>query len=126
MQDGCLLLVELYLNAFEGNRFCGQAVVLEWALSAIRFWADSLHRDGSGDEVYPFERSFCATAFSACAATEALLLIGKDAPEKMTATGKWLATRKTSDASNQLAAGALALYNIGLLRSDEDMIRASD
>ena len=126
MQDGSLLLALLYGHSFAGNLYHQKGAMREWAQSAINFWVRCLHRDGSGDEVYPYERSFCATAFSACAATEALMLLEGDMPERLAATGPWLGRRAQSEAANQLAAASLALYNIALLGRDAKMERASE
>lgn len=125
MQDGALLLALLYKKPFVGNSFHSRKVVLEWAKKAVEFWLGSLHADGSGDEVYPYERSFCATAFSAAAAAEATLLADLQHPVKMAFTGEWLARQGPSDAANQMAAAALALAHIGQLLQRHDLQRAA-
>ena len=125
MQDGALLLALLYKGHFVGNSFHARKVVLEWAEKAIAFWLGALHADGSGDEVYPFERSFCATAFSAAAAAAAILVTDIDPPEKLALTGEWLASQGESDAANQVAAAALALSGIAQILQRQDLERAA-
>lgn len=115
MQDGCLFMALLYVHPFPGNDFYRQEPLPVWIQAAIDFWGRSLHRDGSGDEVYPFERSFCATAFSTCAVTEALLLTEGRIPAKISRTGQWLASQDEGDAANQIAAAALALDSLARL-----------
>lgn len=126
MQDGCFLLALLYTKNFNGNMFYGEKMVLEWAKKSVDFWARALHPDGSGDEMYPYERSFCATAFSACAVTEALLLIDAPIPPILEKTAKWLAGQDNSQAANQRAAAALAIYNVAQLKRNRQIEQAAD
>ena len=126
MQDGCLLLALAYKRDFAANRFYGREELLNWSQWAVEFWARSLHRDGSGDEMYPNERSFCATAFSTAAATETLLLVGGDPPPRLLATARWLGRQGRSRPANQLAAAALALQNIFSLLGAESAGQASE
>ncbi len=127
-QEACLLLSMLYGNPFQGNAYCGKTPVFEWILATIRFWASRLNRDGSAVEVYPFERSACATAFSTFATTEALLQLRTSAAENgrqldafavnagiehaWERAGKWLARHYSRDVTNQAAAAFAALRNI--------------
>lgn len=41
----------------------------------IDFWIKNLNKNGSVNEVYPFEQSFCATSFGAYIITEVLELL---------------------------------------------------
>jgi len=130
-QEAALLLALLYDTPMTGSRYHRNRALLDWALSAVGFWSGRLNGDGSCVEVYPFERSFCATSFSTFAVTEALITLeaaGVEAAERATAfikavnldrilsqVGRWLAAQLGDAVSNQLAAAALALLNISRL-----------
>lgn len=95
--------------------------LIQWAQGMIDFWVAHQNSDGSVNEVYPFERSFCATSFSTLAVTESLLLqedlhIDFDALLK---TGRWLADHHNTPVFNQEAASLVALHNIAQLTGDK-------
>lgn len=129
-QECCLLLTLLYLNDFEENIYFRKNKIFEWLLGIISFWC-LRNRKGFLEEVYPYERSFCATAFSFYAVTESLLLLLDCAGEdkvivekfigdrkiipKLEKTGQWLSRNINKDVSNQRAAVLLGLLNISLL-----------
>ncbi|MBI4229745.1 MAG: hypothetical protein HY608_02805, partial [Planctomycetes bacterium] len=48
--------------------YAGSAQVAQWAGAALAYWASIQRRDGSFDEAYPGQRSYCATAFSSLGA----------------------------------------------------------
>ena len=100
--------------------------MLVWVEKSVEFWLSSLHPDGSGDEVYPNERSFCATAFSAAAVAEAILIAEFRPPQKLALTAKWLACHRKSAAANQMAAAALALQHIAELLHLDELKRTAD
>ncbi|PIX16583.1 MAG: hypothetical protein COZ72_00500 [Elusimicrobia bacterium CG_4_8_14_3_um_filter_50_9] len=127
-QEAALLLALIYKKEFMGNIFYNKPAVLDWALQAVSFWLKIQRGNGSFDEVYPRENSFIATAFSAAAATEAVLLLDKDIlpSRKLIKTGDWLAKNNNEDVGNQMAASALALYNIFLITSLEKYKIASE
>lgn len=84
------------------------------ARACVRFWEGMRHADGSVDEVYPFERSFCATSMSA----QAVLLAGQRldvTPGGLTRTADWLAANANEELANQLAGACLSLFRIGRL-----------
>lgn len=125
MQSGCLLLALLFTQRFAGNEFFDKYKVGEWARKSIEYWAKSLHTDGSGDEMYPYERSYCATAFSACAVAESLMLIDAPIPRIIEVTGTWLSRQPQPQATNQLAAACLAVHNIAVLLKDPILGRSA-
>ena len=77
------------------------------ARATLARWTAVQHRDGSFDEWYRNERSYCATAFTAAGAAQALLLLGGAVPADGT----------TSNACRPGASCALALTP---LSSDRD------
>ncbi len=119
-QELSLLLSLLYKNKFEGNIYFQKPKLLSWINAAVDFWFKILNRDGSANESYPFERSFCATSFSTYAATESCLLVGnKDVSQKIEKTGNWLSSHNNMAVANQVAASILAIYNIYLITKDD-------
>jgi len=133
-QETCLLLTLLYQHDFEGNIFYKKRKVLDWIFAIIRFWSAKLNKDGSAVEVYPFEKSSCATAFSTLAILEAFeILLNGDDPEReecfqfiethnlkktLDKTGTWIARSVNYDVANQTIAAALGLKLMaGLLKN---------
>jgi hypothetical protein len=117
-QEVALLLALLHRHDFPGNAYFGKAAVREWARAAVVFWASRRNADGSVAEVYPSERSFCATAFTFAAVTEVHLLLGGDAPAGWRRTADWLAGADNRAVANQMAAAAVALVNWSLLAGE--------
>lgn len=107
-QEAAYLLALLWATPHEKNPFAGKDAVRDWAKAAMEFWSRSRHRDGSVDELYPHERSFCATAFSACACLHAARILGTEPPD-MASTLRFLKRFDNPDVANQRAAAALAL-----------------
>lgn len=118
-QEASLLLALLYKNDFAGNIYLGKRKILELAKASISFWHEIQNKEGSFNEVYPNERSFCATSFSTYAITESLLMLGEQQNlDSVIKAGKWLLKNNNEVVSNQMAAAALALYNIYLLTEE--------
>lgn len=109
------LLALAFLYRHPSNSFFGKEKIRVWALSAVRFWEKLRRCDGSFDEVYPFERSFCATAFSTLHASESLILLGEKPSVDLIPVGRWLACHDAPDVTNQRAAAAASLANLSLL-----------
>jgi hypothetical protein len=125
-QTGSLLLALAW--ASKGTAFSGKEKVRAWARAGVSFLLASAHRDGSLAEVYPFERSYCATAFAALHASEALAILGEPAPPELARVARFLAGAKPTDAANQVAAAAAALAGVARLSGDEGetLARAAD
>lgn len=114
-QEACELLALAFLYRHPSNVFFGSDRVRGWAMSAVRFWENLRRGDGSFDEVYPFERSFCATAFSTLHASETLLRLGEKPLTDLAPVAHWLIKHDAPDVANQQAAAAAALANLGAL-----------
>ncbi len=120
-QEASMLLALLYRHNFPGNIYYNRKKVLQWLKASINFWLKIGNRNGSFNEYYPHEYSFCATSFSAYANTEAMLLAGiKPDKRKLLKTGRWLAGNNNPQVSNQMAASAIALHNIYLITKNEE------
>lgn len=93
--------------------------------AAMRFWSATRHRDGSVDEVYPFERSFCATSMSAQAVAGAWLLVPDPPALDFTPTADWLARNNNPEVANQMAGACLALARISHITGRNEYLRAA-
>jgi hypothetical protein len=93
--------------------------------AAILNWTSTRHGDGSVDEVYPFERSFCATSMSAQAVAEAWLRLADPPDVDFTTTADWLAAHDNPEVANQMAGAAAALARIGRITGQARYIDAA-
>ena len=97
------------------------------ARATLARWSAIQHQDGSFDEWYRNERSYCATAFTAAGAAQSLLLLENAVPdaERQTAltalerAARWLSSRFHPTVMNQNLAAALALWCTSRLTSDD-------
>ncbi|MBM3253801.1 MAG: hypothetical protein FJZ16_06095 [Candidatus Omnitrophica bacterium] len=125
-QEASLLLALLYKYDFENNSFFSNKKIYSWAQATIRFWAQIRNSDGSVNEAYPYERSFCATSLSCCAVTEAMLMLDFNENSWLEKTGLWLKRNNNIEVSNQMAGAVISLYNIYLLTRDTVFKKASE
>jgi len=108
--------------------------VVEWARAAMRFWTRIQNRDGSFNEWYAQEHSYCPTAFTTFAISEALLLLSDQLPtdDKFTVisaverAGRWLAREHNAWVANQNMAALNALLNVWLVTAKEEFCRAAE
>lgn len=113
-QEAGLLFALAYATPHPANPFAGRERVAEWARLTWQFWLRQRNTDGSIAEVYPNERSFCATAFTAAAFAETIdLLGGPEAWQSELAAARstfaWLGDNANADVSNQMVASWLGL-----------------
>ncbi|MCE3233924.1 MAG: hypothetical protein K0Q50_104 [Vampirovibrio sp.] len=130
LQEVCWYLALLYKYPFKGEngRFYQNPRLVTWIQGMLDFWLKHRNGDGSVNEVYPFERSFCATSFSTLSVTESLLLLdGKLTADMgaLTKTGKWLAANNNPTVFNQEAASLVALHNLATLTGDKKFLCAA-
>ncbi len=127
-QEAGLLMALAQALPAPGNRFHAQPAMAEWARAAWRFWLARRNADGSVVEVYPNERSFCATSFSAAAFVETAMLLGGagDWGGELAAaeiTMRWLGGHSNPEVGNQMAASLLALLGYARLTGNRDAAR---
>lgn len=96
------------LYSTPGSAFSGQAQLRQWAIQAYDFTLSIQNRDGSIAEVYPYERSFCATAFVAVHLFSLCRLIGHRPDAGLKKMAQFLQGHRGERLGNQLAAAALA------------------
>lgn len=118
-QEAVLILALVYQFNLKDNVYFRSSQVKEWIRTVITFWGSQRHLDGSVDESYPNEHHFCATAFSALAVTDALLLLKENSPVDLSSTGEFLLRYNNMEVSNQMASAAAVLYNLYLLTGEE-------
>lgn len=125
-QEVAHLLALVHALPVGTHPFAGKPQLLQWAGASAAFWTSRRHRDGSVDEAYPFERSFCATAFSLLAVAEAWKRLARKPHPGWDRTARWLAAARPSSAANQSAAAALALALWAELANEPRWRKASD
>jgi hypothetical protein len=102
---------------------------LEFAESSLSQWIKQRNLNGSANEWYRNEQSFCATAMGLHSATETLLLIRTltdpqffdYSSNSLASSERWLSGRTNHLASNQVVAAACGRWNLGALLDDKRM-----
>ncbi|MBI5055299.1 MAG: hypothetical protein HZB61_01595 [Nitrospirae bacterium] len=122
-QEAGLLFALAYSVKLPGNFFYGSAMLKTWTKDIWRFWLRRRNRDGSTNEVYPYERSFCSTAFSTAAFVETVLMQGgaeewEEEIKECESTVLWLYRNRNEEVVNQMAASLLALTGFSVLTGD--------
>ncbi|HRZ86860.1 MAG TPA: hypothetical protein P5287_03505, partial [bacterium] len=99
--------------------------------AGVSFWCSIQERNGSFNEWYPHEGSYVATAFSAYAISETLLLMGADriadydrAVAALSRAAGWIKDRTEQRVCNQQTGALLATYNTYLLTGDDRLMAA--
>jgi hypothetical protein len=131
-QEAVLALALLYKIEDDANYFCGKEILVDWIRAALRFWGDIQLRNGAFNDLYPNEYSFVATAFSAYAVSETLLLMEDEISDKgklldkLTKAGNWLMDKHQERVLNQESGSAIALHNIYLLTDEKKYKEAAE
>lgn len=126
-QEACLILAFAYLD--ESCFLHKNGKILNLIKAIINFWFEKTNKNGSANEIYPYEQSFCATAFGAYIISETIELLGLEISglrKKMEKTGEWLEKNGNWHIANQIAASAIGLYNFGKLLNRDDFISESE
>lgn len=133
-QQAVLGLSVLYKNNFDGNMFCGNEEIKRAVTAGISYWESIQNPDGSFNEWYKNEHSFCVTAYTLFGISEALIncktVLDKEWTDKIiktiTISAVWLAKHNNHDVANQMTAAMLALHNTCLLTGDKTYLNASN
>ncbi len=132
-QNGVLALALVYKNRCSEDNFCYKnKKIAEYITAALRFWVRIQNKDGSFNEWYPNEHSFVATAFTAYAVSETMLILKDEIPpdikseiqEALNKAGDWLNRHTDTMIANHTAGAIPALYNIYLLSRQERFLDA--
>jgi hypothetical protein len=101
------------------NPYYQQAALKDWVEAGILYAAESMHRDGSCDDYFPFERAGGAAAFSLLACVESYTLLGLNnsvALKFFETRADWLAHHHESGRlTNHQALIVLCLEQVGRL-----------
>lgn len=125
-QEASHFLALMYLYNHPNNRFYHQHHIYEWAGAAVKFWSMIQRNDGSFDEYWPYERSFCVTSFTLYAASETCRLLQCPIPtDSLYKAARWLMARENPIVMNQMAASAVALRIAGELLHDDALLQAA-
>lgn len=122
-QEAGLLLALAYSTPLPRNRFAGKEKMKQWIRGVWRFWLEHRNADGSTNELYPHEHSFCSTAFSAAAFLESVPLLDgtrawQDELSCSRGTLCWLGCHANRSVANQMAASLHALTLYGIFTND--------
>jgi hypothetical protein len=133
-QQGVLALALLYKEPLAGNIYHRSPRLIDLASAGLLFWTGIQNGDGSFNEWFPNEHSHVATAFTAYAISEALLLLGGNIPSQVGAivtgslakAGAWLDSHIDEVVLNHTAGAIAALHNIYLVTGDKAFLRSTD
>lgn len=116
-QQPMMALAFLWGTKFNENGYYKNKLILNSAKAALNFWSSIQNKNGSFNEWYRNENSFCATAFTTYAATETFKRTSSEiTTQKTILIGiqralNWLKRNNNHFASNQMISAAAALYN---------------
>jgi len=120
MQELCLILA--FCHQDREGEFYKNGKLLELIEGVIDFWIKKRNKNGSVNEIFPHEQSFCATAFSTFIITETIELLDLDKEKyrsDLERTGDWLLKNANWHIANQITASIAALYNLKKMYSKE-------
>lgn len=124
-QSACHLLALAYSLEAADNPFFRNENIRRWCLAAAHFLLCRAHGDGSVDEAYPNESSYCATAFSAFHLSRTLLILKEKPDERALKMARWLMGRDNPRAANQDAAAIAALLNFSVLTGSDSFAESA-
>lgn len=116
-QQPVLALTLLYHHDFEGNVYYKNETIKEYAIAAINFWANNIHKDGSADEYWPNEHGYPPSVFPLFAISESyrLLIFNNNKVRKAMLNGaKFISKQIEKGPVNQEVASIAALYSVYL------------
>jgi len=110
----------LYNSNIKTNKFYKSEKLKEVIKSAILYWCKIQNNDGSQNEYYENDRSFCPTALTTFAISQSYLILPKIFNEKekkliiskLIKAGNWLSKHEYHSVQNQMIASMIALNNI--------------
>ena len=86
---------------------------------SIDFWGRSRNSDGSVNEIYPYERSFCATSMSTAAIAGVWMDLEAPPEIDFRPTAEWLLANDSVEVANQMAGACLSLARIGIITGEQ-------
>ncbi len=111
--------VRFFAVALPQLRVNAEPALRQLVSDAVRYWASIRNQDGSLNEVYPYERSFCATAMSTQAVADAWIRLDGPCEIDFRTTSDWLMRNDNVAVANQMAGACQALECIANITGDE-------
>ena len=125
LQQGCLVLAQVFSNKFDGNIYYNNEKIKKWSIAAINYWVKIQHRDGSFDEYWPNEHGYPPTVFSTYAVSETYRILDLDdtrIKKALLKSARFLLKKKESGAVNQEIASVAALYSVYLTTKKKELL----
>ena len=132
LQETVLTFALLYSKKYPGaEEYYKSEKLLEIIKAALRFWIKIQKRNGSFDEAYTHESSYVATAFSAYAVAETLVILrkelkGKEREELIKSLRKacdFLVSNTDYMVSNHMAGAAAAIIKLWQIKKEEKYLK---
>ena len=133
-QQPMMAFAAIYAANSAHNPYFRDQRMMVAARNALLAWCRCQHRDGSFDEWYRNERSYCATAFTSAAAGLTLWLL-RDSLDRASAerglktlvrAGAWLSGRYNAAVMNQNLAAGVAFQALAALTEERHWQEISD
>jgi len=130
LQEATLTLSLLYKIKHKENPYHNNKTILQWINAALEFWTTIQQKNGSFNEWYINENSFVATAFSAYAISETLLILKNRIENKeiviksLERAANWLLKKHEKRVLNQESGAMIALYNVFLLTKNKKYLKS--
>ncbi len=126
-QQAILGLAELYTNTNKKRPFSESPVLKDRIVSGLMYWCKIQNKDGSLNEYYQNDHSFCPTAFTAFAAAKTFYIcenLFNDSQKiiiknSLLKAGNWLSEHSYPEVQNQMIASMNALYFISMTLKNE-------
>jgi hypothetical protein len=126
-QESCFVLACYYSD--KDSVLYKNKKLLGLIKGVINFWCNSQNKNGSVNEIFPHEQSFCATSFSSYIISETLEYLRIDNAtylDKLSKSADWMMKNGNWHISNQIAASAVSLFNIGKITNNSKYIIESE
>ena len=125
-QQVLLGLSHLYISNYKFNKFYKSEKLKEIIKSGILYWCKIQNSDGSQNEYYENDRSFCPTALTTFAVSQSYILLGnifssqekKIIVYKFQKAGDWLCKHDNYNVQNQMIASMISLNNISKITNE--------
>jgi hypothetical protein len=120
-------LAVLYYNLNEDNNSLNDPTIRNSIKSGLLYWCSIQNKDGSFNEYYQNDRSFCPTAFTTYAAAKTFYLgrdIFSESEQSLIETaisksGSWLTKHSFPEVQNQMIASMNALFYASQVLNDQ-------
>ena len=131
-QQPVLGLALFYSTKNKDNSYYKKEKLADFIKAGILFWCKIQKKDGSFDEYYENEFSFCPTAYTTYAVAKAFYLTAnlfsfkekKQISDCLIKSALWLGRHKNTLVSNQMIVSMNALYWVGKITKNNKILKA--